>query len=262
MMSRLLRLTRHRACGQFPVDSGLPRKARDCPTKMDPTSAQQGPRWRGSLSRPLPRRRTSDDFHGSKPEAAALAAFHVSCISTVASGRSRSSHVTFARRNGARRTVTADSHFKQKLRRRQWLTGRSVAIYAVFCRWRRGRAVRFGRDLARAQRDFRADTNRNIPLFSNVATIPPRARSRGGGYYSHGSAVSDFDRDGWPDIYLAGFHGCSVYRNNQEGGFEDVTASSGLLADHVVDRRSPSNVAGTPDRASARSEEILTRRAT
>lgn len=54
---------------------------------------------------------------------------------------------------------------------------------------------------------------------------------QGGDYYSHGCAVGDFDRDGWPDIHVAGFHGCSLYRNNQEGGFEDVTASSGLVAD-------------------------------
>jgi len=54
---------------------------------------------------------------------------------------------------------------------------------------------------------------------------------RGGDFYSHGCAVADFDRDGWQDIYVAGFHGGSLYRNNQQGGFEDVTAASGLVAD-------------------------------
>lgn len=54
---------------------------------------------------------------------------------------------------------------------------------------------------------------------------------QGGGYYSHGCAVGDFNRDGWPDIFVAGFHGCSLYRNNQKGEFEDATASSGLVAD-------------------------------
>jgi hypothetical protein len=54
---------------------------------------------------------------------------------------------------------------------------------------------------------------------------------QGGDFYSHGCAVGDFDRDGWPDIYVAGFHGCSLYRNDQEGGFEDVTTASGLVAD-------------------------------
>lgn len=54
---------------------------------------------------------------------------------------------------------------------------------------------------------------------------------RGGSYYSHGATVGDFDRDGWPDIFVAGFHGCTLYRNNQKGGFVDVTKSSGLRAD-------------------------------
>jgi hypothetical protein len=54
---------------------------------------------------------------------------------------------------------------------------------------------------------------------------------QGGDFYSHGCAVADFDRDGWPDIHVAGYHGCSLYRNNQQGGFEDVTATSGLVAD-------------------------------
>ena len=54
---------------------------------------------------------------------------------------------------------------------------------------------------------------------------------RGGSYYSHGSTVGDFDRDGWLDIFVAGFHGCTLYRNNQKGGFVDVTESSGLRTD-------------------------------
>jgi len=54
---------------------------------------------------------------------------------------------------------------------------------------------------------------------------------RGGSYYSHGCTVGDYDRDGWPDMFVAGFHGCTLYRNNQQGGFIDVTARSGLRAD-------------------------------
>jgi len=53
----------------------------------------------------------------------------------------------------------------------------------------------------------------------------------GGAYYSHGCTVGDYDRDGWPDLFVAGFHGCTLYRNNQNGGFVDATESSGLRAD-------------------------------
>jgi len=61
--------------------------------------------------------------------------------------------------------------------------------------------------------------------------VTKEAGVQGGEFYSHGCAVADFDRDGWPDIFVAGFHGCSLYRNNHQGGFEDVTASAGLRGD-------------------------------
>jgi hypothetical protein len=61
--------------------------------------------------------------------------------------------------------------------------------------------------------------------------VTQQAGVAGGEFYSHGCAVGDFDRDGWPDLFVAGFQGCTLYRNNQQGGFEDVTAASGLVAD-------------------------------
>jgi hypothetical protein len=54
---------------------------------------------------------------------------------------------------------------------------------------------------------------------------------RGGAYYSHGCTVGDFDRDGWPDLFVAGYHGCTLYRNDGRGHFLDVTAAAGLRAD-------------------------------
>ncbi len=61
--------------------------------------------------------------------------------------------------------------------------------------------------------------------------VTDEAGVAGGSFYSHGVTVGDFDRDGWPDLFVAGFHGCQLFRNNQQGGFEDVTEAAGLKID-------------------------------
>lgn len=43
-----------------------------------------------------------------------------------------------------------------------------------------------------------------------------------------GCALFDADGDGWLDLLLLGPNKAVLYRNNHEGGFEDVTAASGL----------------------------------
>jgi len=43
-----------------------------------------------------------------------------------------------------------------------------------------------------------------------------------------GVAVGDYDNDGHPDIYLTGYRGCHLFRNNGNGTFTDVTAAAGL----------------------------------
>lgn len=50
---------------------------------------------------------------------------------------------------------------------------------------------------------------------------------------------ADYDNDGWPDLFFARpFGNYALYRNNGDGTFTDVTASSGLLAakpaDHIA----------------------------
>ncbi len=55
-------------------------------------------------------------------------------------------------------------------------------------------------------------------------------------FYTHGVAVADYDRDGWPDLLVTGFGGVVLFRNvpvdandlSKGRRFEDVTAKSGL----------------------------------
>jgi hypothetical protein len=55
-------------------------------------------------------------------------------------------------------------------------------------------------------------------------------------FYSHGAAVGDFNRDGWPDLLVTGYGRLALYENvkNPKGGrmFVEVTKKVGLLPDH------------------------------
>jgi hypothetical protein len=46
--------------------------------------------------------------------------------------------------------------------------------------------------------------------------------------YSMGVAVGDFDNDGFEDIYVTGYDGNSLYHNNGNGTFTDVTKRAGV----------------------------------
>jgi len=48
--------------------------------------------------------------------------------------------------------------------------------------------------------------------------------------YGMGVAVGDFDNDGFEDIYVTGFGGNTLYHNNGNGTFSDVTARAGVEA--------------------------------
>src|SRR5579872_531195 len=46
--------------------------------------------------------------------------------------------------------------------------------------------------------------------------------------YGMGVAVGDFDNDGFADIFVTGYGGNTLYHNNRDGTFTDVTARAGV----------------------------------
>ncbi len=52
----------------------------------------------------------------------------------------------------------------------------------------------------------------------------------GGGGFGHGVAVGDYDRDGFPDIYVTQYGRSILYHNNGDGTFTDVTDKAGVAA--------------------------------
>ena len=49
-------------------------------------------------------------------------------------------------------------------------------------------------------------------------------------HYDMGVAVGDYDNDGFEDIYVTGYGGNTLYHNNGDGTFADVTKKSGVAA--------------------------------
>ncbi len=49
--------------------------------------------------------------------------------------------------------------------------------------------------------------------------------------YSHGCSVTDYDRDGYPDLFVCGYGRSRLFRNSGDGRFVDVTDAIGLSID-------------------------------
>src|SRR5262249_6129266 len=74
--------------------------------------------------------------------------------------------------------------------------------------------------------------------FQDVTSIVGLDALAGGKpwFYTHGVAVADYDRDGWPDLLVTGWQGVALFRNvpvdpndpTKGRRFEDVTAAAGL----------------------------------
>lgn len=46
--------------------------------------------------------------------------------------------------------------------------------------------------------------------------------------YGMGVTVGDYNRDGWPDLYVTSFGSNQLWQNNRQGGFQDVTKTAGV----------------------------------
>jgi len=65
----------------------------------------------------------------------------------------------------------------------------------------------------------------------SFADVTTKAGVAAEGLYGMGVAVGDYDNDGDPDLYVAGYDRSILYRNNADGTFTDVTAKS-KVANH------------------------------
>jgi hypothetical protein len=73
------------------------------------------------------------------------------------------------------------------------------------------------------------DVTERAGVAGTGAGLPAGASAKAGpGVYKTGIAVGDFDNDGYLDLYVTAFGPNTLYRNNHDGTFTDVTAAAGV----------------------------------
>jgi enediyne biosynthesis protein E4 len=60
--------------------------------------------------------------------------------------------------------------------------------------------------------------------------VTDRAGVGGGLAFGMGVAVGDYDNDGFPDMFVTAYGRCTLYHNNGDGTFSDVTLKAGVAA--------------------------------
>src|SRR3954466_4566136 len=60
--------------------------------------------------------------------------------------------------------------------------------------------------------------------------VTDKAGVAGGTQFGMGCAVGDYDNDGYQDLLVTAYGSCTLYKNNGDGTFTDVTAKAGLAA--------------------------------
>jgi hypothetical protein len=63
----------------------------------------------------------------------------------------------------------------------------------------------------------------DVTASSGLSSVPP-------GSVGIGAVAGDYDNDGKPDLFVLRYGGCSLYHNDGNGKFSDVTASAGIPA--------------------------------
>ncbi len=60
--------------------------------------------------------------------------------------------------------------------------------------------------------------------------VTDKAGVAGGQNFGMGCAIADYDNDGYADIFVTAYGQCTLYHNNGNGTFTDVTSKAGLAA--------------------------------